>query len=305
MIHPLPKNILCPVDLSPDSEGVIRWAGCLAKAFNAQITLFHADFYEIPVMVKDSMVYPYAGLVSIQAEDLYNQLHAFGRRLFQDEVPWDAVISDGPAAEEIVHWAKENSIDFVVMSCHQRGILKRFLFGSVSEDVIQKISCPTLIVRNGTQDNPCIKKILCPVDCNDLTKSSFNIASELASSYGGDLYILKIEDDHTPETEQPYHLPDEWLEDIQEKICANLIRINRQGKNVDQIIQWSENSEIDLLVLGVLQRPYFALKRLGPAMIRLIRHSQCSVLIVPSQQYKQGIQFARLRTEEHPRIAGG
>ena len=43
-----PKSILCPIDLSPASGAVLRWAGVLASTYDATLHILHAAWVDYP-----------------------------------------------------------------------------------------------------------------------------------------------------------------------------------------------------------------------------------------------------------------
>jgi len=49
---------------------------------------------------------------------------------------------------EVVRYAREESIDLIVMGTHGRGAVGHLLLGSVAERVVRKAPCPVLTVRH-------------------------------------------------------------------------------------------------------------------------------------------------------------
>ncbi|UCH43028.1 MAG: universal stress protein [Dehalococcoidales bacterium] len=56
-------------------------------------------------------------------------------------------ILEGRAAEEIVEYANKNPFNLIVMSTHPRSGLRRLVYGSVTENVLQGVNRPVLLVR--------------------------------------------------------------------------------------------------------------------------------------------------------------
>jgi nucleotide-binding universal stress UspA family protein len=54
-------------------------------------------------------------------------------------------------ASEIVQYAKEQTIDLIVMGTHGRGFMGHAVMGSVAEKVVRTAPCPVLTVRNSPQ----------------------------------------------------------------------------------------------------------------------------------------------------------
>jgi nucleotide-binding universal stress UspA family protein len=54
----------------------------------------------------------------------------------------------GTPVEEIVAYAREASVDLIVIATHGRTGLSHVLLGSVAERMIREAPCPTLTIRS-------------------------------------------------------------------------------------------------------------------------------------------------------------
>lgn len=113
-------KIMAPVDFSEQSAGAARYAGTLAKHFQAELTLLH--------------------VVGGQSEGV----EAARRRLtgFLEELPGRRLVVEGDPAQAIVGYAHEEKTDLVVMPTHGYGPFRRFLLGSVTAKVLHDAECP-------------------------------------------------------------------------------------------------------------------------------------------------------------------
>jgi len=59
----------------------------------------------------------------------------------------ESVILEGNPADEIVDFAEKNEIDLIVMGTLGKTGIKRFLLGSVAENVVRHSKVPVLVVR--------------------------------------------------------------------------------------------------------------------------------------------------------------
>ena len=67
---------------------------------------------------------------------------------FQDSsISVQSEILEGRAAEEIVEYANRNPFNLIIMSTHPHSGLRRLVYGSVTENVLQGVNKPVLMVR--------------------------------------------------------------------------------------------------------------------------------------------------------------
>lgn len=65
----------------------------------------------------------------------------------KENIDYKIKVLSGEPAEEITNYANNNHFDLVVMG--QRGLnpIQEFVLGSVSKEVLKRVSCPVLIVK--------------------------------------------------------------------------------------------------------------------------------------------------------------
>jgi nucleotide-binding universal stress UspA family protein len=55
-------------------------------------------------------------------------------------------------ANGVTAYAATNAIDLIIVGTHGRGVIKKFLMGSVAERVVRTAPCPVLAVREHERD---------------------------------------------------------------------------------------------------------------------------------------------------------
>lgn len=78
-----------------------------------------------------------------QAESYLNQVAS---KLAEGGIRIETTVREGGAAEQVVEYAKEHSIDLIVMSTRGHGAIRRFLVGSVTDRVIRSSEIPVLAI---------------------------------------------------------------------------------------------------------------------------------------------------------------
>lgn len=142
------KRIMVPLDGSPLSERALKPAVALASAWKLEIMLLrvsppiftdqdpissHDFFDELEEKLNEEAM---AYLLDIQAIQT------------RESLAIRVETASGPEAASIVDTANDNEVDLIVMSSHGQSGAGLWLMGSVSEKVLRKATCSTLIVRN-------------------------------------------------------------------------------------------------------------------------------------------------------------
>lgn len=140
------KTILCAIDFSQVSEKVAEFAGSLAAPLNAKIVVIH--------VVPSGTVYADFGIPLSSMETFCTTMITEGEKTLADfaekhfkGMEVSAKVTCGEFAEEILHCAKEESADMIVVGTHGRKGMDRLLFGSVAEKVLRRAPCPVVAIR--------------------------------------------------------------------------------------------------------------------------------------------------------------
>ena len=147
------QKIIVPIDGSGWSENAITHAADMARANEAEIILLHvfkppaADYAgEIALAGQDEQIQHYRDQIKQQLMSLRGQLRAQG---IKSRVQ---MIEGVGVANLICDYINDEGVDLVVMSSHGRTGLRRFIFGSVAQKVLQGVEVPVMIIRPGKED---------------------------------------------------------------------------------------------------------------------------------------------------------
>jgi nucleotide-binding universal stress UspA family protein len=146
------KDVLVATDFSPASETALVYGRALARTFNGTLHVLHVvDNLAARLAYADASV---AGVSppALQAEierAAHNNLEVFVTDTDRRELHAVTVmrVSNNTAAE-ISEYAREASIDVIVIGATGRGAVNRMLMGSVADKVIRRAPCPVLAVRH-------------------------------------------------------------------------------------------------------------------------------------------------------------
>ena len=147
------KNVLVPVDFSPPSRLAVNYGVSLARKFRAKLTLMHV------VESLSAVAHP----ESEPREQAMRMLSALLAPEDQDDLDLRIVIKSGNIKDEITSTIAEQHADIAVMGTHGRGLLGRWLIGSVTQGILRKMPIPILTVCCATRPLTFEKSHVSPV----------------------------------------------------------------------------------------------------------------------------------------------
>ncbi|MEX1140446.1 MAG: universal stress protein [Bacteroidota bacterium] len=143
------NRILVPIDFSDHSRKALQYAVPFAKKFNASIDLIYVVE---PTVYPADFSFGQVGFPAIEDELRKRGADELDELLQKDiakQVPAKRAVRTGKAFYEILLYAKEERIDFIIIATHGHSGIEHALFGSTAEKVVRKASCPVLVVRTG------------------------------------------------------------------------------------------------------------------------------------------------------------
>lgn len=204
-------------------------------------------------------------------------------------------VESAAPAETIVSYSEDEGIDLIAMGTHGRRGVDRMLFGSVTEEVVRKVPCPTLTVRTGANVAPsrAVRRILVPIDFSDASDTAVQHAKEVALTYGAEVDLLHVVEEpfYPPAYEvSASHFPtpevvdraETQLGDIaREKIGYEHVMVEaRSGRPYRTILDYIDENDVDLTVIATHGRTGVDRLLLGSVAERVLRQSPKPVFVV-------------------------
>jgi nucleotide-binding universal stress UspA family protein len=189
------NRMLFPTDFSPTSDAALVPACNWARRLGAEIHLLHVIESLRPDLYAASLVMSDPSLVDRTLAAKARQELDTRRRLARDRgatVTCESVegLSAAPA---ILDYAESHDVDLVAMSTHGRRGLRRFLLGSVTEEVVQRSSAPVLTLRGeNTVFDAVPHRILAAVDLSEHSAAAIVHAKELAALFHAELQLFHV-----------------------------------------------------------------------------------------------------------------
>jgi universal stress protein A len=143
------RSILAPTDFSKHAAKAVRYACLLAERLGAELHLLHVLSDVVPIgpdpmltPVLPPEYYTEAQEQALVTLDTLPEPNWGQPREVQRSVRW------GEPIEEIVAYARVESIDLIVVATHGRTGLSHVLLGSVAERIVREAPCPVLTIRD-------------------------------------------------------------------------------------------------------------------------------------------------------------
>ena len=186
------KNVLLPLDGSPLAEGALPFAALLTRGLGASLTL---------VRVPDPIVAPTPGMEAVTplalcspearaAADDYLKKMAAQEAL--SGLALTLLTPDPPVVAGVMEATRQSAADLLVMTSHGYSGLKRFILGSVTDELVRHADCDVVVVPAGSRAKPAIGRIAVPLDGSALAEAGLARAVQVARALGADLHLLQI-----------------------------------------------------------------------------------------------------------------
>ena len=287
-------HVLCPVDFSDISQHALDHAAAIAHRDHARLTVLYV-FANLQVMDVPPLVLSPAERERIRA-DLQRMCAGVPPGVSLDVRILEAERVDRTILAE----QADLGADLLVLGTHGRSGFQHMMLGSITEKVIRKARCLTLVVPPRALDvSPTqpvrMTRLLCPMDFSGGSLNAFTWAKSLAEETGARLTVIAVVD-------IAYELRDSALlanVDVDaiaraaetatrrrlDALLANGARtidaVVATGSAPVTIVARAAQDSADLIVMGVHGRGAVDLRLFGSTTHRVIRSAPCPVLVIP------------------------
>ena len=140
------KRVLCPIDFSGPSKAALDVALSIAQEGDAEITILHVSDVptDEPLTTRPITTPEFYAEYDAAARERLNALVSDGIATWCRPT---TAIRHGKAYREILSAADESRADLIVIGVHGRNPLDLLLFGSTTNQVVRRATCPVLTVR--------------------------------------------------------------------------------------------------------------------------------------------------------------
>jgi nucleotide-binding universal stress UspA family protein len=150
------ERVLCAVDFSEASLAAVRFASTIVKGTGAILTLLHVvewPWQEPPPPAADDLPPEQAAALAEYRRYLESSATARLSGLVSSDAagqcPATPVVRHGKSYVEILRAAAADRPDLIVMGVHGRNAIDLMLFGSTTNQVVRRATCPVMTLRAG------------------------------------------------------------------------------------------------------------------------------------------------------------
>jgi nucleotide-binding universal stress UspA family protein len=192
------KSIIVALDGSPLAERTLPFAARLGHSSGARLTLVRAVFTASAGFATT------ASAMRIAAARVLTMIHQAEAEMAEavealrkDGIEVETRARGGSPALVILEEAANRQADLILMGTHGRSGPKRFLSGSVADEVLRKSRIPVLLVGPASTDDwPTDRPlhIIAALDGSALAEAALGPAVRLSETLAGDLLLLRAVD---------------------------------------------------------------------------------------------------------------
>ncbi|HEY3025621.1 MAG TPA: universal stress protein [Pyrinomonadaceae bacterium] len=283
--------ILCPTDLSPDSDEALRYAIALSRAYGAELILLHCDLKSDGPAKR--------GARGKAAQSIQEALMKYSGSPEMDGLDWRSLVVDcDDIGAAIVREAANYRVDLIVMRSRRRPH-RAALLGSTAESVSRTAPCPVLVMHSderdwvsGSDTRIELKRVLVAYDFSDYSELALNYALSFAQEYQSELHLLHVLPSFSlkePEIswyplgeEGTYHKAAHRLQKAvpaETHLWCDIKHAVSEGQPYREILNYAEKNKIDLICLGAHGAGFGMRTLFGSNVDRVLRQAPCPVLV--------------------------
>lgn len=294
--------ILCPIDISPDSDEALRYAIALSRAYSARLILLHCD-------LNNPRLNTTPAEMDVAAESIRGSLQKYAGSADLVGLDWRSlVITCDDAGETISREAARYGVDLIVMRSRRRPH-RAALLGSTAESVSRAAPCPVLVMHSderdwvtGAETRIDLKRVLVAYDFSDHSELALNYALSFAQEYQAELHLLHVLPPFTVDEseiswyptgrEGAYHKAAHRLQKAvspEAHLWCTIKHAVAEGQPYREILNYAEKNEIDLICLGAHGAGFGMRALFGSNVDRVLRQAPCPVLV--TRPLKPAVSF--------------
>jgi len=285
------KRILCPIDLTPESDESLRYGIALAKAYGAKLFVINCvDRYAVGGLRERDHI----------RQLLDTAVRKYLRLPTSADFNWENLVVDGDPKTAIAQEAAERRIDLVVMRSRRRPYAAALL-GSTAESVCRTAPCPVMITHTQEQawagvttNEVGLQRVLVAYDFSSDSELALSYGLSLAQEYQAEVHMLHVLPVRSvrpaaPEIAFLPHGADNGFPEAagrlqsslpsEARVWCEVKHAVREGHPYREVLAYADEQNIDLICMGASGTGFGMRALFGSNADRVLRQAPCPVLI--------------------------
>lgn len=193
------NRVLLPMDRSPLAECVLPHAVLMAGAFDSKVTVAHV--MESPQRANWRRAVDPLNW-RIRKAEAEGYLDSISRRLEKAGLAVEEKVLEGPAAEQIVEFARANEIELIILSSHGQSGFTGWNLSSIAQKILLRAHTSIMIIRAYQAPAADVaglhyRRLLVPLDGSQRAEFILPVAAALARAQQAQILLAHVV--HRPE----------------------------------------------------------------------------------------------------------
>ena len=287
------QTILCPSDLSAESDEALRYAVTLANTYKAKLLLLHCTGRKSAGPGESQT--PRHDIAQRFERALLNHLGLVSLK----DLNWEVLAIDNvrDIGATIALQAREHNADLIIMRSRRRP-RAAIILGSTAETVCRTASCPVLITHPSEREwvgfstgEIDLQRVLVTYDFSNDSELALSYGISLAQEYQSELHLLHVLPSSQAELELTWEDTDaantyaRVVRKLQEAVpkevflWCKFVNSVRFGLPHEEVLAYAKQHEIDLICMGASGSSRSLSKLFGSNGERILRGAPCPVLV--------------------------
>ena len=250
------KTILFPTDFSKNAAHASRYAGMLAKLYDANLVLLHV--HHIPMVPQSSHRFEVRNAISLNEKGAKEDLDKFTKQFIHDSnLPAERItqrIEYGFASEKIVEIAQNIKADMIVMGTKGASDMMDKWLGTHAQEVMKKAVCPVFTIpKNIPIDYP--QRILYAADFKEDEILATEKLLYMAKPLGASCKVIHIHDYFEPNIG---HIVEETIKELEERFKNEDITIQQfhRANIIEGLEGYINTYKPDVLAMAIHKKSF-------------------------------------------------
>ncbi len=252
------KTILFPTDFSKNAAHASRYAGMLAKLYDANLVFLHVN--NVPMIPQNNISFGVDSAISLSEKSTKADLEVFTKQFIHDsDLPAERItqrVAYGFAAEIILEIADSIKADMIVMGTQGASDMMDKWLGTHAQEVMKKAECPVFTIpKNVPIDYP--QRILYAADFKEDEILATEKLLYMAKPLGASCKVVHIHDYFEPNVG---HILEETIKELEEKFKNEDVTIQQfhRADIIEGLEGYIKTYDPDILAMAIHEKSFLS-----------------------------------------------